>query len=296
MAGRRAAIDIGTNSVKLTVLDFSRRPPRSLSERVVVTRLGEGVDGSRRLRPDAIARTARVVRKLAQEARSLGAEPVVIATEAVRRARNRAALFKAVTCPIRVLDRKTEARMSYLGARTFLRAADAVLVDIGGGTIELMVARSNRLVRDYTLPLGCVYLTERFLNSDPPRPEELSRLENHVEKALGPTRLPRSRTLVGIGGSVATVAHSISRRKRFDTELFNGARIPVATLDRLYEMWRRVDARTRVRAHRIDPKRADVILAAMAVLRELARRTAARIIVVCTYGVRHGVLLGGLLT
>lgn len=291
---RLAAIDIGTNSVKLSVLELRGGRPHSVREEVVVTRLGEGVNARRRLLPQAIRRTLRVVRRFRRAADALDAPVRIIATEAIRRARNRALLIDALGAPVTILTRRTEARMSFLGARTFLRAPDSLMVDLGGGTIEILVARNGRLVRSATLPLGCVYLTEQFLATDPPLPSELRALEEHIEQRLNRLDLPPSRALVGIGGSVATVAFALSRRKTFDTESFNGASIAASILERLYRDWSRVTCRERIRRFRVDPQRADIILAAMAVLRALVRRAGARRIVVCTYGVRHGVLLSEL--
>lgn len=288
---RLAAIDIGTNSVKLTVLEIGRNKPRSIHEEAVVTRLGEGVRGDGRLRRAAIQRTLKIIRQFQNRALRLGAPPALIATEALRKARNRQEFIRGLDGPLRILSRHEEAKMSYLGAKTFLRNANAVMVDIGGGTIELLVSRRDRLVQSATLPLGCVYLTEHFLRHDPPQPREWRRLESHIERRLARFRLPKSRTLVGIGGSVATVVFSLSRRKTFDSEKFNGSRIAVSTLREIRRRWSEVPTRVRIRKYRVDPKRADVILAAVAVLLHLADRVGAREIVVCTYGVRHGVLL-----
>jgi exopolyphosphatase/guanosine-5'-triphosphate,3'-diphosphate pyrophosphatase len=287
----RAAIDIGTNSVKLTVLRLGAGRPRSLHEEVDLSRPGEGVRRTGRLDPRAVRRAVRSVRRYAAVARRLGdPDPIVVATEWLRKARNRESFLAALGRPCRLLSGREEAALSYLGARTML-GIEAPMVDLGGGSAEFLVGRGGRLVRSATLPVGALFLTERFLRHDPPDEGELRALDRYLDAKLGSFRTPRADRVVGIGGSVAALAFSLSRARRFDPERFNGSRIPVAALARLERALAAVPCRIRVSRFRLEPGRADVIVAGARLLLRFMRLAGAKTLVVCTYGVRHGAVL-----
>lgn len=289
----RAAIDIGTNSVKLTVLRLGDGSPRSLHEEIDLSRPGEGVGRTGRIDPHAARRAVRAVRRYAAIARRFGDPvPIVVATEWLRKVkrRHRRAFMRALELPCRVLSGREEAALSYLGARTML-GIEAPMVDLGGGSAELLVGRGGRLVRSATLPLGAVFLTERFLHHDPPIPAEVRALDRFIDSQLRNFRTPRAGQVIGIGGSVAALAFSLSRARRFEPDRFNGARIGYAALARLERALAAVPCRVRVRRYRLEPGRADVIVAGARLLLRFMRRARAKTLIVCTYGVRHGAVL-----
>jgi len=287
----RAAIDIGTNSVKLTVMRLGGRRPKSLYEEVDLSRPGEGVRRTGRLDPAAARRGVRAVRRYVRIARRRGdPSPIIVATQWLRTARDRGRFLAALGTPCRILTEREEARLSYLGARTML-GVDAPMVDLGGGSAEFMVGRSGRLARSATLPLGAVYLTEKFLRHDPPLPGELAAVDRYVVSKLGGFRPARAKRVVGIGGSVAALAYSLGRVRRFDPEKFNGARVSYAALAALERRLASVPTRIRVRRYRFEPGRADVIVAGARVLLRFMEWARARTLIVCTYGVRHGAVL-----
>lgn len=289
----RAAIDIGTNSVKLTVLRLGTGRPKSLHEEIDLSRPGEGVGRTGRIDPRAAHRAMRAVRRYARIARQFGdPAPIVVATEWLRKVRNRdrRSFLGSLGLPCRILSGREEAALSYLGARTML-GIEAPMVDLGGGSAEFLVGRGGRLVRSATLPVGAVFLTERFLRHDPPTPSELRDLDRFLDAQLRTSRMPKARRVVGIGGSVAALAFSLSRARRFDPERFNGARIGYAALAKLERALAAAPCRLRTRLYRLEPGRADVIVAGARLLLRFMRRTGAKSLVVCTYGVRHGAVL-----
>jgi exopolyphosphatase/guanosine-5'-triphosphate,3'-diphosphate pyrophosphatase len=178
---RVAAVDIGTNSVRLLVADVDGTSPRDaklmpLDRRMRITRLGQGVDGSRALAPEAIARTTAVLREYYDALAEYGVTQVrATATSAARDATNRDEFFTAAHDALGVtpelLSGEEEAALSFLGATADLDAPGPYLVvDIGGGSTEFVLG-TDAPVGLVSLDMGCVRVTEQFIHSDPPAPE-----------------------------------------------------------------------------------------------------------------------------
>ncbi len=208
-----AAIDIGTNSVKLLVRHGSDR-----FSHAVAVRLGEGMHATRELQPEPIARTLDALRRLRSLADERGVARLgVVATSATRDARNRDAFLDAAaeilgTRPI-VLSGEDEGRLAYSGSCIDLPdgvGSPRLVVDIGGGSTELMVGAGDAL-SVASIDLGCVRLTESHLRSDPPRPDELTNaiglVQDHLDDVIRdlPDILDVA-SIVGIGGTITTVA------------------------------------------------------------------------------------------
>jgi exopolyphosphatase/guanosine-5'-triphosphate,3'-diphosphate pyrophosphatase len=218
---RVAAVDIGTNSIRLLVADAERHGadttlvPRD--RRMRITGLGAGVDASRRLAPEAVARTLEVLDEYGHAIREQGATRVrASATSAARDAENRGDFFAAARAALGVkpelLSGDEEARLSFIGATGGLtdEPPPYLVVDLGGGSTEFtMGAREPEAA--ISIDVGCVRITEQWLRSDPPAPEELSQavsvVRDHladVERAL--PALHEARTVVGLAGTMTTIA------------------------------------------------------------------------------------------
>ena len=204
MSGPVAAIDCGTNSTRLLVAGPDGNPLERLMR---ITRLGQGVDLNKALAPEAIERTVSVLREYREVIDRLGVERIrMIATSAARDAANREDFFAAAEAAIGVrpelLDGDEEGRLSFKGATASLNPDDGpfLVVDIGGGSTEFAVGGGpdSRLEPTgvVSIDVGCVRVTERFLQSDPPRPEELSQALSVVRDHLDDVRreLPASTT------------------------------------------------------------------------------------------------------
>lgn len=293
-----AAIDIGTNSVKLSVVRRIDGRLRSLHEETIVTRPGEGVLATGRISAAAMERTLRVIRRYQRTARKMGAEKILVgATETFRRARNGADFAEqlaALGLHMRIIDRKTEAECAFLGATSFSGIRTAIVADLGGGTVQIVPGRDGKVLRFAALPIGVVFLTERFLKHDPPLLRELDAMRRYVRKQIRTVSargVPPTAPLIGVGGSAAALVFATSGRSRFEVEAYNGRPLAAKTLDRLFERLAAISAEQRRRQLRIDPGRADVIVAGALVLQELLRRFKRDMLTVCTYGVRHGMIL-----
>jgi exopolyphosphatase/guanosine-5'-triphosphate,3'-diphosphate pyrophosphatase len=219
---RVAAVDIGTNSVRLLVADIdpdgaARDVPLATVERLMrITRLGQGVNAARELHPDAIERTTRVLREYRGVIDRLGATRIrATATSAARDAQNRDAFFDiaadALGARPELLSGDDEAALSFLGATAELSdGAPYLVVDVGGGSTEFVVG-TEKPEGAISVDVGCVRITEQFLHSDPPAPEELSQavsiLRDHLADVDREVRGAASaRTLVGLAGTVTTMA------------------------------------------------------------------------------------------
>jgi exopolyphosphatase / guanosine-5'-triphosphate,3'-diphosphate pyrophosphatase len=287
---RVAAIDCGTNSLRLLVadVDVAAGTLADADRRMKVVRLGEGVDRTGRLAPQALERTFAVVDEYAARCRELGVERTrFVATSASRDAENRQEFVDGVRERIgvepEVIEGSEEARLSFEGA-TFELLADRVpgpfvVVDIGGGSTE--VVRGERDVESaLSVDVGCVRLTERHLHDDPPTSQQVAAARADIDSALD--RVERSvalqgvQTLVGLAGSVTTVAAAVLDLPAYDATRTHRARLAVddvrVACDRLLAMTRA----ERAALPFMHPGRVDVIGAGALVWRRVVDRVQER--------------------
>ena len=285
---RVAAIDCGTNSIRLLVADVpSAGAHTDLLRRMEVVRLGQGVDATGRLAPQAIERTRVVLAGYAAQARELGAERIrMVATSATRDAANRADFEEMVSATLGQLpDVATgieEAGLSYLGATASLAAAAAahgapaprppyLVVDIGGGSTEFVLGDAAGVRAAHSVDVGCVRLTERHLHSDPPPPDEVQAAEADIRSALAEVAaavpVDRAATLVGLAGTVTTVAALALGLPAYDAAAIHGSRIPVAAVRSVTAGLLTAGHARRAALPVMHPGRVDVIGAGALVLR-----------------------------
>ena len=289
-----AAIDVGTNTALLTIADGGE----PVEERAEIVRLGEGLDKSGRLKDEAIARTVAVVADYAEAIAQHRCKRVAaVTTEAVRKAANggdfvaRAseALAK-VGGRMEVIDGEREARLCWRavsGAFPSL-AGPRTVVDIGGGSTELIVG--ERAVEGViSLPIGSVRLTERCVAHDPATNDDAARLAATVDEAL--TQAPPLRgALVGIAGTVTTLAAMAQRLDSYDATRVHGARLSRAAVDALVDTLAATPLADKRRTPGLDPKRADVIYAGAVILARVMARAGAAECIVSDRGIRWGLI------
>jgi len=292
-------IDIGTNSVKLAVgYAFNGRVFCIYAGREP-TRIGRGLGSSGMISAQAVRRTAEAVSRLADDARQHGAGDVIaVGTYALRAARNGRAAARTIErrtgVRVRILSGAEEASMVLRSVRARIRHArrHLVVIDIGGGTAELIVARGTRTLLARSVPLGAVRLTERFLTRDPVSPDEYARLIHHVESATSalfarsPRLDPATTDLVVSGGTATTAAAMLGLRAAGD-----GCTISLAALRKLEARCLASTVAQRRRFRGLLPDRADIIPAGLAVLLCFVRQAGKRSVRVVEGGVRDGVML-----
>ncbi len=269
---RVAAVDLGTNSTRLLVADVEDGRLSEVVRRLTITKLGEGVDARRRLLPLPIARVRNCLTDYRRELESLGAErTLAIATSAVRDAENGEAFLGEVEWSYGfatlLLGGEEEAALmarGVLAGRT--TPDDVLLVDIGGGSTELVHCVRGDVVFATSLDVGCVRLTERFLRSDPPAPRELLAAALEVRELLPPLA-PAS--AIGVAGTVTTLAALDQALAAYDPERTHGHRL---TFHAVEEQLSRLAALTlgeRLDVPAMEPGRAPVIVAGIVILREI---------------------------
>ncbi|MFN3286426.1 MAG: exopolyphosphatase [bacterium] len=268
---RRAAIDVGTHSVRLLVADVQDGTVRPVLRRLEVTRLGEGVDRTGLLLPQAIGRTVRAVRAFWRLAEQAGAERVtVVGTSAVREAANRFTLMRDLRpIQLRVLSGEEEAELGYRGVRAGLPGvADPLVVDVGGGSTELVCGSGDQVRYRVSLPVGSVRLTERYLHADPPTDVEVHAARQEVAECLRPHRqsLTGPRVAVGVGGTVTSVAAVDLSLHPYDPDRVHGHRLPAPRLRSLARGLCTMPLALRRCLPGLLPERADVICGGAVVL------------------------------
>jgi exopolyphosphatase / guanosine-5'-triphosphate,3'-diphosphate pyrophosphatase len=304
---RVAAVDLGTNSTRLLVADVDGEELEEVVRRLTITRLGEGVDGRRRLLPVPIARVRNCLADYRQELEALGAErTLAIATSAVRDAENGEAFLGEIEWSYgfttRLLSGTDEAAMMIRGVTAGRGALDDVLVvDIGGGSTELVHAVDGEVVSATSLDVGCVRITERYLGSDPPSRPELAAAASYVRSLLPELEI---REAIGVAGTVTTLAtldlcarsesaSADSDRAKVESvpTTSHGHRLGKAAVEEQLERLSGMTLDERLAVPGIEPGRAPVIVAGLVILREVLSAYHLAAIKVSQRDILHGAAL-----
>ena len=300
-----AGIDIGTNTIRLLVADASASSFQEIHSSRIITRLGQGLDRTGSLANDVQERSLVALEEFsAIIRRSDAAGTAVVGTSALRNAANAgefiAAAKQRAGLDIRVISGEEEANFTLLGVRRALvpsgdadadPLASALLIDIGGGSTELIVTRQSVAASAISLPMGAVYLTERFIRHDPPTSEELNNVRRAVTReleALPAAGFPAS--CAGTAGTITTLAAMDQGLAVYDPGRINGYIMQKAALDRMVD---RLTAATMERRRQIaglEPGREDIILAGAIIAQEIMERCGARELLVSDWGLREGII------
>lgn len=291
-----ATIDIGTNTTLLLVASACGPDVTVLEERAEITRLGRGIGHNGALDGEAIARTLAVLREFAAAARRHQARIAAIGTEALRRAPNAAAFLdpaaEILGTQIEVIDGEREAALTFravVASFPDLQTGPLAVVDIGGGSTEIVLASGGQVSFRTSLPLGSVRLTEAFIHHDPPTAAERAATADAIDSAIRGVPFPQQRTtLVGVAGTVTSVAAMALGLASYDPARVHGYRLTRVDLDREIA---RLAAATQVERERmvgLDPRRADVILAGAMILERIAATARVTEVRVSDRGIRWG--------
>ena len=301
-ARRIAAIDIGSNSVRQIVADVT--PDGGITvvdEMKAAPRLGAGLDVTGVLGTAAMQRAAEAVGRMATLARQLGASRIeAVATSAVRDAANAeqfvARVRQEAGLELRIIDGAAEARLSYLSALAHfdLGAGRTVVMDIGGGSLELALAADGVLDDLVSLPFGALRLSERYLR-DGTGPKALRELRADVRDAVKdvlPRRDWRGSQLIGSGGTFTNLAGiHLARRGMLVARNRHETSVPRVEVEHILDSLAAMPPEERRGVAGLNPERADIIVAGIAVAAEVMARIEARDLIVSRYGIREGLLL-----
>lgn len=294
---RLGVIDIGTNTLLLLVAErCADGQIRSVCDVCRFGRLGQGLDASKRLHPDAIARSLIICREYRALLDHHRVEKVrVIATQAMREAENASEFVgpasNILDANVETIDGPREAELAYLAqARSLpaLRGQAFVVADVGGGSTEIIVSDGTRVVSAVSVPIGAVRLSERHLKSDPPSAAEKKAIDADIDAAIAQVSLPGGATLVAVAGTATNLAAADLSLERYDAEKVHGHAMTPAALGKLVDRLFTVTTAQRREIVGIEPQRADVIPAGAAIFTRLAARLNAPRIVVSDRGIRWG--------
>lgn len=288
-----AVVDVGSNSVRLLVARaISPEAFEVVDEERFDARLGEGQAGGD-LSPAGIARGLAALRVMCEVARSY--EPsalLVTGTEALRRAPNAGVLLaeakRELGVDIRILSAEEEARASFLGAVNSTALSDGFVVDIGGGSLEVMRVEGRTLAGSQSVPLGAIYARERYFRDDPPSAKDVRALRKAVRQQIRVEATGEA--LYGVGGAVRNLARMVRLRRRYPLRRLHGLVIERAELRRLARdlAWAGADARRRLAG--VSEARQDTLPAAAVVLDEVMTMTGAPALRVSGQGLREGLV------
>jgi exopolyphosphatase / guanosine-5'-triphosphate,3'-diphosphate pyrophosphatase len=274
---RVAAIDLGTNSTRLLVADVAEGRLTEVERELTITRLGDGVDG------------------YATRARALGSErPLATATSAVRDAGNGDEFLRALEqrCRVRArkIDGRQEARLTLRGVASGRSIEGAAVVcDIGGGSTELIAGDGDQVALATSLDMGCVRMSERHLDSDPPTAAELEALRAQVREMV-PGNVPAGR-LIGVAGTVTTLATIDLGLDHEQPELIDGHRLDRETVEQQLARLAAIPLEQRRHVRGLMPERAPTIVAGAAILAELMDALGRPSLEVSERDVLHGAAL-----
>ena len=296
-----AVIDIGTNTTRFIVFDVSEQSFRTLHEEDIITRLGENL-ASGSLQTDAIDRTLQVIRNFRDRAGDLGVKKIVaVGTSALRGAENKQFFLdsvKALGITLRVITGEEEAKLAFRGVvsgRKVGQDESIFVVDIGGGSTELIVGKELKVVKWLSINEGAVRLTERFIRNDPPAADELEKMEKYVDEKIHEAKdilsVRSPVAAVGVAGTIVSLAMMSQSLADFTPDKIHGYNLTVDEVERLYRLLSTSTVQVRKTIPGMEPDRADVIPAGACLLLSIMKCFGLKNIEVSLNDLRHGVVL-----
>ncbi len=294
---RLAAIDIGTNTILMLVADITEDgklfPLKDLER---TTRLGRGLAGTGHLHPDSLSKSYEVIDGYLTVCRDMGVDKVIMAgTSALREAENTKDLLNFVQerhgLTIQILSGEEEARLSYLTVEREMGGDSPLLVlDIGGGSTEIIIGDRGWISVLHSLDLGAVRLTERFLRSDPVAEEEFQQMMAHIFRELRSLAITPPKRVVGLGGTISTLSAVRLGKKQFDMSVVHDTSLSVADVEQQVLLYKRKTQEHRLQIPGLPRDRADVILAGAAILLATMKVLDFECLTVSCHGLRYGLL------
>jgi exopolyphosphatase/guanosine-5'-triphosphate,3'-diphosphate pyrophosphatase len=305
MSHRLAAIDIGTNSIRCIVVEAAENAGfRVLDDEKASVRLGEGLTASGLISAAAWERARQALLRMRKISEGLGCgEIVAVATSAARRAANGrefiAAMHRETGIAIRIIDGEEEAELAALSARHHFNMGNTRygLADIGGGSIEVVLATGDHIEELVSLELGAVFLTESFLSRDPIPGKDFDRLHKHLRKTVHRTFAGCAnplRCLIGSGGTMTSVAGMVMDQRRESYDTVHGYEVLRSEIVHLLAMLKRKSCKERRDIPGLNPERADIIVAGVAALDALMAFFDTNLLRINERGIREGLIIRAL--
>jgi exopolyphosphatase/guanosine-5'-triphosphate,3'-diphosphate pyrophosphatase len=300
---RYAAVDIGSNSVRMEAAEVNNgEAPRILVSERQVTRLGASVFGAGRISQDAMDMICGILSGMAAQYRRLDLTGVrAVATAAVRDASNQqefiARASAALGTDVEIISGQEEARLIHLGvsSRWPHPKERFLIIDIGGGSAEIILSENEKIDQAFSKPLGALRLQELFLRSDPPRPADLHRLEGYIDerigsavRRIGPAHIDR---VVGTSATASAVVCAVNQIPRARRDESDRRRATTARIRKLYQELSTLDVEGRQKIPGIGPRRAEIIIPGAAVLLHVLEAFNMPALFYSAAGVRDGIIV-----
>lgn len=305
--GRYAAIDIGTVTCRMLVVDVGESGLHELTREYAITNLGEGVDATGELKPEAIGRVVRAIDGFlaVRDSLSTSDHPVVrtvaVATSAARDARNAAefaARLRERGIELSVIPGSREAALSFSGASIDFSGERLMVVDVGGGSTEVVMGTGGaEPLCAHSFNVGCRRVTEKFLASDPPAPEELARARAWIREQMASWFADQAKEaadlerVVAVAGTATTVVSIRDRMETYDSSRVHKARVSRQELLEVYERLAALSLSKRMQVVGLDPKRAPVMVAGLLILLEVLDFAGIDAFTVSETDILHGITL-----
>ena len=282
---RVAAIDCGTNSIRLLIADISNGKFREVVRDMEIVRLGQGVDQTKSFHPDAIARTLSATEKFSSQIKSKGVEKIrFCATSATRDATNRNIFIDGVReilgVEVEVIPGEEEAALSFMGATKELMQSEApfLVVDIGGGSTEFVIGGSE-VSAAKSVNIGCVRMSERHLNQQPPTSAQILAAITDIDLAIAEAAkvvpITTAQTLIAVAGTATTVAAAALELSAYDRHAIHLSRISADKVHKVAAMFQKLSKDEISKLGYMHPGRVDVITAGALVLSRVMAATGA---------------------
>ena len=280
---RVAAIDCGTNSIRLLIADITDGNFKELVRDMQIVRLGQGVDQTKKFHPDAIERTLAAVEQFAKQITSKDVEKIrFCATSATRDASNRALFIDGVRnilgVEVEVIPGEEEAELSYIGATKELQQSDApfLVVDIGGGSTEFVYGDKS-VIAAKSVNIGCVRMSERHLNTQPPSMAQVAQaiidIDLAITQAAAVVPITQAKTLVAVAGTATTVAAATLELDKYDRYLIHLSRVSAQSVHKVAGLFQSLSKEELASLGYMHPGRVDVITAGALVLSRVMAAT-----------------------
>ena len=296
---RVAAIDCGTNSIRLLIADVQGENFREVFRDMEIVRLGQGVDQTGQFHPDAIARTLSAVDKYAAEIARRGVEKIrFCATSATRDATNRELFINGVKERLgvapEVISGEEEAALSFAGATKDLpdSLAPFLVIDIGGGSTEFVIG-TRAVEKAKSVNIGCVRMSERHFKNDPASHEEIEAARKDIQAAIAEAAsvvaIKSAKSLIAVAGTATTVAAAALELPEYDRYAIHLSRISAENIHKVSEMFLRMSRSERAALGYMHPGRVDVIGAGSLVLSEIVKAVGASEFIACESDILDGI-------
>lgn len=297
-------LDIGTNSIKFFVTEVVDGEVKTLIDTNNISRLGEGLQNSGKISEEAMERNIKALSEFLEQSKKLKADSIVaVGTMCLRSASNAADFIKRVKeelgLEIQVIDGKEEARLSYLAVLSTLDNLDrdVVVFDTGGGSTEFIFGKGKELLDRISLNIGAVQPTEKFLLSDPIKPEELKNMLAYISEFFQKHNLSGAADyLIGIGGTVTTMGAVKHKMTVYDPTIIQGSPLSLAEVERQLVLYSGKTVEERKKIPGLQPKRADVIVAGAGIVKTIMETFDLTSFTISDRGLRHGLLFDRYLT